>query len=149
MDTRQSLEESLKDSLRSKDEVRKKVIRLALSSIKFADSEKGVKIDDAAVQLILQKEIKTRRESIAEAEKGGRADLIADAEQEIIILETFLPAQLSDDQLMDLVVSAIAEAGAVAVSDTGKVMKILVPKLQGRASNDRVSQAVRRKLAAS
>lgn len=148
MDTRQSLEESLKESLRSKDEVRKKVIRLALSSIKFADSEKGVKIDDAAVQLILQKEIKTRRESITEAEKGGRADLVADAEQEIIILETFLPAQLSDDELMDLVVSAIAETGAAAVSDTGKVMKVLVPKLQGRASNDRVSQAVRRKLAA-
>lgn len=146
MDTRQKLEEALKDAMRSKDESRKKVIRLALSAIKFADSEKGVKIDEAAVQTILQKEIKTRRESVIEAQKGGRNDLIKEAENEIRIIETFLPAQLSDEELENYVTDAITEAGAVSPADMGKVMKILVPKLQGKAASDRISQVVRKKL---
>jgi uncharacterized protein len=147
METRQALETAMREAMRSRNEITLRTVRMVLSSVKFADKEKGNLLDEAAVQAILQKEIKSRREALADAEKASRADLIEAAKAEITVLETFLSKQLSEGELTDLVKAAIAETGAAAPSDMGKVMKAVLPKIQGRAPGDAVSAAVRKILA--
>lgn len=141
--TKNTFEEALHDAMRNKDETAKNTYKILLSSIKMVEIEKGISADDALIQTILQKEIKMRRESINEFQKGGRADLIKLAETEISLLEKFLPAQMSDEDIKKLAAEAIKETGAALLSDMGKVMKVLVPKLAGQASADRISAAVR------
>jgi uncharacterized protein YqeY len=109
--------------------------------------EKGSSLDENQILNILQKEIKMRRESILEFQKGGRTDLIASAESEISILNKFLPEQLDDDEIKQIASDAIKEINASAPSDMGKVMKILLPKLAGKAPADKISQIVRSMLA--
>ncbi len=138
-----TFEEALHDAMRQKDETAKNTYKILLSSIKMIEVEKGMKADDALIQTILQKEIKMRRESINEFQKGDRADLIKLAETEIALLEKFLPAQMSDEDIKKMAAEAIKETGAALPSDMGKVMKVLVPKLAGQASADRISAAVR------
>jgi uncharacterized protein YqeY len=146
MDSKQQLENALKDAMRAHDEPRKRTIRMVLSAIKLAEVEKGGALDDIAIAGLLQKEVKSRRETINDAQKAARPDLISLAEEEITILEGFLPKPLSDEELAEAAKAVIAELGASAPNDTGKVMKELIPRLQGRAANDRVSQVVRRLL---
>lgn len=141
--TKNTFEDALHDAMRNKDETAKNTYKILLSSIKMVEIEKGISADDALIQTILQKEIKMRRESINEFQKGGRADLIKLAETEISLLEKFLPAQMSDEDIKKLAAEAIKETGAALPSDMGKVMKVLVPKLVGQASADRISAAVR------
>jgi uncharacterized protein YqeY len=96
-----------------------------------------------AVMNLIQKEVKNRRESLEEAKKADRADLIADNEAEIKVLEVFLPKAMPADELRSLVQAAIAETGAASPADMGKVMKAVMPKVAGRAPNDMVSAAVK------
>ncbi|HNO93359.1 MAG TPA: GatB/YqeY domain-containing protein, partial [Anaerolineales bacterium] len=91
----------------------------------------------------IQKEVKNRREALEEAKKANRSDLIADNEAEIKVLEEFLPKAMSADELRALVQAAITETGAAAPSDMGKVMKIVMPKVAGRAPNDAISSMVK------
>jgi len=146
METKQKLENALKDAMRAQSEPRKRAIRSALSAIKLAEVEKGGLLDDLAVTGMVQKEVKSRRETIADAQKAGRPDLIALAEEEISILEEFLPQPLTDAELQAAAQAVIAEVGATVPNDMGKVMKELLPRLQGRAANDRVSLMVRKLL---
>jgi uncharacterized protein YqeY len=146
MGLRTDLEEGLKDALRSGDELRKRTLRMALSAIKFAEVEKRVTLDDAAMTAILQKEIKSRQESLAEAQRFNRPDLEAAARDEIAVLEAYLPKQLGAEELDSLAQQAIADVGATTIREMGQVMKVLIPRLQGRASGDQASQAVRRLL---
>lgn len=144
---KQQLETALKDAMRAGDDLRKRTLRMAISAIRLAEVEaKGAALDDAAVMAILHKEIKSRQESIADAEKANRPDLIAPAQEEIAVLEGFLPKQLSAQELEDLARQAIAEAGATEMRHMGQVMKLLVPRLQGRATNEQASQMVRKLL---
>jgi len=103
-------------------------------------------MDEAAYLAVIQKEIKARRETIADAEKANRPDLITQAEQEIIILQGYLPAALSQEELENLARSAISEIGATSIREIGQVMKVLMPRLQGRATGDQASQVVRKLL---
>lgn len=146
MDTREKLETALKDAMRSGNEMRKQNVRMVMSAIKLNEVEKGARLDDTAVVAIVQKELKSRQEALADAQKANRADLAEHARAEIAFLETFLPKQLSEEELSGLVSEAIAETGASAPTDMGKVMKALMPKIQGRATGDQVSQAVRKQL---
>jgi len=95
---------------------------------------------------LVQKEIKSRRESIADAERAGRSSLIESLKAEIAILEAYLPKQLTPQELEALAKQAIIEAGATSQREMGAVMKILVPRLQGRAASSEASQVVRRLL---
>jgi uncharacterized protein len=133
--------------MKAGDEVRKRTIRMALSSIRFLEIEKGGSADETQVQTVLQKEIKSRQESIADAQRAKRPDLEAASLQEIAVLEEFLPQQLSAQELDELARQAIAEVGATSPKEMGQVMKALKPRLQGRASGDQASQAVKRLLA--
>ena len=143
MELRQQLETSLRDSLKSKDEIKKQTIRMVLSSVKFSEIEKGKPLDDSGIISVIQKEIKNRRESILDAQKANRADIIETNLQEISILEAFLPKQLTEDEIRSMAISAIEEVHAKSINDTGKVMKVILPKIQGRAPNDQVSLIVR------
>ncbi len=146
MDTKAKLENSLKDAMRARDDLQKRTLRMALSAIRLAEIEKGKPLDEQAVLSILQKEIKSRRESIADAQRANRPDLEAESEAEIGVLETFLPQPLSQEELDALAQQAIAETGATSAREMGQVMKALMPHIQGRATGDQVSQTVKRLL---
>ena len=147
MISKTTFEDALHDAMRQKDEVAKNTYKILLSSIKMAEIEKGATLDEASIQAILQKEIKMRRESITEFQKGERSDLIKLAEAEIAVLQKYLPAQISDEEIKNAAIEAINEVNAIAPSDMGKVMKILIPKLAGKAPADRISTIVRALLA--
>src|SRR5574339_1249390 len=116
---------------------------MALAAVKQAEVDKRIELDDAAVMGILQKEVKNRRESLEEAKKANRPDLVEANEAEIKVLEAFLPKAMPADELRALVQAAIAETGAAGPADMGKVMKTVMPKVAGRAPNDLVSATVR------
>jgi hypothetical protein len=147
MTTKSELENALKDAMRSGDDVRKRTLRMALSSIRLAEVEKGSALDDNALMAVLQKEMKTRQEAIEEAQTAKRPDLEAEAKAEIVVLQSFLPLQLSPEELESLARQAIAETGATSAREMGQVMKVLMPRLQGRATGDQASQIVRKLLA--
>jgi uncharacterized protein YqeY len=111
MSLKTELENSLKQALRSGDEVRKRVIRMALAAIKLSEVEKGKSLDDAMVISVLQKELKAREETIAEAEKAGRTDLITENQAEIAVLREFLPQPLSQAELEAVAQQAIERLG--------------------------------------
>lgn len=146
MSKKADLEAALKDALRANDTMRKNTLRGALAAIKEAEIVKHGELDDAAIVAILQKELKSRNEALAEAEKASRSDLAENAKAESKIIEAFLPAGLGPAELEALVVAAISETGATTPADMGKVMKALLPKVQGRADGGQVSQLVRTKL---
>lgn len=147
MDIKTQLNEAMKDAMRSGDVVRKNTVRMALAAIKQAEVDKQSEQDDLAVIALLQKEIKNRKEAIEEAKTAGRDDLIGDNEAEIAVLEVFLPKAMSADELREIVAAAIAETGASAPSDMGKVMKVALEKVAGRAPGGEVSAVVRELLA--
>lgn len=146
METRQKLENGLKDAMRSGDETAKNVIRLVLTNLKFIEVDHG-KQDESGVVALIHKEIKMRQESIREAEKGERQDIIEKNENEIKFLETFLPEQLAESELREIIKEIISQVGASSMKDMGAVMKSLSPRIQGKAPNNVVSQMVKEMLA--
>ncbi|MBV6397273.1 MAG: putative protein YqeY [Anaerolineales bacterium] len=143
MEIKTQLNDSLKTAMKSGDITRKDTLRMALAAIKQVEVDKRVTLDNAAVMTLLQKEIKNRREAIEEAKKANRPDLLEANELEIRILEEFLPAAMPVEELRALVQAAIAESGASAPADMGRVMKAVLPRVAGRAPNDAVSALVR------
>ncbi len=143
MTIKTQLNESMKDAMRSKDEVRLRTVRMALAAVKQVEVDKRIELDDNAVMNLLQKEIKNRREAIEEAKKANRPDLIEANEAEIKVLQVFLPKAMPAEELRAIVQAAITETGASSPADMGKVMKTVMPKVAGRAPNDMVSAAVR------
>src|SRR3990172_7042135 len=114
MDLKTQLNESVKDAMKSGDEVRKRTVRMVLAAIKQAEVDKQTALDDPAVMALIQKEIKNRREALEEATKAERADLVNDNEAEIKVLEVFLPKAMPAEELRVLAQAAIAETGAVS-----------------------------------
>ena len=146
MNTQTRLENDLKLAMRAKDETRKRALRQVLSAIKLAEVEKGDQLSEQQVISIIQKEIKSLQESIADAKLANRPDLIKEAEAEISILKPYLPTQLSPAELESLAREAISEVGATSPAEMGQVMKVLMPRIQGRAAGGDVSQVVRKLL---
>ena len=143
MEIKKQLETSLLNAMRSAEEVRKRTLRLALTAIKLAEVDQKKALDDTQVIGILQKEIKTRQESIDSARAGGRTDLLEAATLEMKILQEYLPAQLTEEEIITLAKTVITETGAATPAEMGKVMKVLLPKIQGRAPSSLVSQVVK------
>lgn len=139
---KQTIQSALTAAMKAKDEDTKRTLRLVMTSIKFTEVEKGGEIDDQQVLSILQKELKTRQDAIHEAKQANRNDLIVTAEKEIVVLNRFLPQRMDESELVELAKSVIAETGASTLRDMGKVMKILMPKLAGRASGQDASKIV-------
>ncbi len=116
---------------------------MVLAAIKNAQIDLRRELEENEILAIVQKELKSRRESIEDARKAGRKDLIETAETEMAILETYLPKQLGEDEIRVLAEEAVAETGAASPRDMGAVMKVLMPRVQGRADGKRVSTIVR------
>ena len=140
---KQTIQSALTAAMKAKDEDTKRTLRLVMTAIKFAEIEKGGEIDDQRVLSILQKELKTRQDAIQEAKQANRTDLIETAEKEIVILNRFLPQRIDDEDLVELAKNVITETGASTLRDMGEVMKILIPKLAGRASGQDASKIVK------
>ena len=143
MDMKTQINEALKEAMKTNDDLRRRTLRMVMAAIKQVEVDKRAALDDTGVMALIQKEIKNRREALEEAKKANRADLAADNEAEIAVLEAFLPRAMPAEELRALVQAAIAETGAVAPSDMGKVMKVVIPRVAGRAPNDAISAAVR------
>ena len=143
MTIKTQLNDSMKDAMKSGDEVRKRTVRMALAAVKQVEVDKRIELDDAAVMNLLQKEVKNRREALEEAKKANRTDLIEANEAEIKVIEAFLPKAMPAEELRALVQAAISETGAAGPGDMGKVMKAVMGKVAGRAPNDMVSATVR------
>ncbi|HSL46862.1 MAG TPA: GatB/YqeY domain-containing protein [Anaerolineales bacterium] len=143
MTIKNQLNESMKDAMKSGDEVRKRTVRMVLAAVKQAEIDKRTELDDPAVMNVIQKEMKNLRESLEEAKKANRADLIEARESEINVLRAFLPKAMPAEELRAMVQTAIAETGAASSADMGKVMKTVMPRVAGRAPNDIVSATVR------
>jgi uncharacterized protein YqeY len=143
METKVQLEIALKEAMKAGDDVRKRTIRMVLAAVRQVEIDRQVKLDEGAVLAIIQKEIKTRKDAVEEAGGANRSDIVAATEAEIVVLQTYLPQAMSEDALKAQAEAAIDEAGAVSPADMGKVMKLLLPRLAGRATGDQASTAVR------
>jgi len=147
MDLKTTLQSDLRDAMRHGEETRKSTLRMVLTAIKLAEVDRADHVlDDAASLAVIQKEIKSRHETIADAEKSNHPEMITQAEAEIKILQAYLPAAFSEMELENLAKAAISEVGATSIREMGQVMKVLVPRLQGRATGEQASQVVRRLL---
>ncbi len=144
---RERLDADLKDAMRAKDEVKLTTIRAIKSAIKYKEVESTNKVlDDAGILAVLTTEVKKRRDAAAEYKAANRADLAEKEEKEIVVLQTYLPAQLSAEQLAAEIARAITEAGAKSAKDLGAVMKIVTPRLKGQAEGKAINDEVRLQL---
>jgi len=146
MPLKDQITEDMKTAMRAKDGARLSAVRLLLAAIKQKEVDERVVLSDADVLAIIDKMVKQRRESIAQFEKAGRNDLAEVEKFEIGVLSTYLPQQLSEAEVGQAIVTAIAESGASGAKDMGKVMALLKPRLAGRADMGRVSGLVKSKL---
>lgn len=146
MTLKDTLTTAMQDAMRARDDTRKIPLRLVMAAIKEAEIDKQEELKDEDILRLVQKEVKSRLESIADAEKAGREDLIATAKAEMAVLQEYLPEQLSPEELEALVKEAIAEQGATSMADMGVVMKAAMAKVQGRADGGQISQLVRQLL---
>lgn len=146
MSLKDQLRETLKEAMKSRDALRKKVMRMALAKVKNAEVEKQADLEEPELLGILEKEVKARHETIEGAQQAGRPDLIEEAEAEIAILEEFLPEALSEEELRTIVEDVIAQVRATSMRDMGKVMGALMPKIKGRADGGLANKMVRETL---
>jgi uncharacterized protein len=137
------LSATIKDSMKSGQKERLLYARNLHSAIRKLEIDSRVDCDDAAVMKIVQTMVKQRQDSIDQFTQGGRMDLVEKESAELAFLMEFLPAQLSDQELSDIVKAAIQEAQATSAKDMGKVMAAAQPKIQGRADGKRVSARVK------
>lgn len=147
MTLKSQIQDDMKTAMKAGDKDRLKVVRLILAALKQQEVDRRVELEDADVLAILNKMVKQRRDSVTQFRDGGRDDL-ADIEQdEIAVLEQYLPAQLTDEDIDRLIREAIAASGAESLRDMGKVMAIVKQKAEGRADLGAVSRRVKTVLA--
>lgn len=145
---KERIDADLKDAMRSKNELTLSVLRMLKSAVKYKEVEPGASaLDDAGIEKVIAGLIKQRRDSVDQYKSGGRDDLAKKEEDEISVLQNYLPQQLSADELRAEVAAAIAAVGAKSAKDMGAVMKAVQPKVQGRAEGRAVSEEVKAQLA--
>lgn len=146
MTLKQQINDSLIKALKNKDEVILSTLKLLKSAIKNKEIALGKELDDVIIGEIVAKEIKQRRDSIEQYQQGNRQDLAVKEQAELNILQSYLPEQLSELEIVKLVDEAITKSAAVNPSDMGKVMAILIPQVKGKADGSLVSRIVKEKL---
>ncbi len=148
MSLQDNLTTAMKEAMKAKDSLRLNTIRQVKSAIKNKEIEAGSALDDQGVIAMISTLVKQRRESAQVYREGGRDDLAEKEDQELLILQDFLPAQLSEDEIKALIEEAVAETGAASMREMGKVMKIVSAKTLGRADGRVVSELVKARLSA-
>lgn len=147
MSLKDQITEDMKSAMRAKETARLGTIRLLLAAIKQREVDDRVVLDDAAIISTIEKMIKQRKDSISQFEKAGRDDLVAVESAEMIILQAYLPAQMSDAEVQAAVAAAVASTGAAGPQDMGKVIGVLKGRLAGKADMGKVSGLVKAALA--
>jgi uncharacterized protein YqeY len=143
---RERVQDDMKSAMKAGDKRRLGVIRLMLAAMKQREVDERIALDDTQVLAILDKMVKQRRDSLEQYAQAGRNDLAEQERYEIEVIQTYLPAALSNDELAQLVRDAIEATGAQSMKDMGKVMGILRPQVQGRADMAAVSALVKQGL---
>jgi len=143
---KQQITDAMKAAMKGGDKARLSVIRLMLAAIKQREIDERIELDDAQVLAVLDKMVKQRRDSIQQYSDAGRDELAAAEAAEIEVIQTFLPEELSEAEVVEIIEAAIAETGAESMRDMGKVMAVVKPKVQGRADVGMVSGLVKQKL---
>ncbi len=146
MGLKEKIMQDMKEAMKAKDTAKVSTLRLLISEIKNKEIDKRGELTDDEILAVIQKAVKQRKESIEQYEKAGRSDLVEKEKKELEILEAYLPQPLSEEELEAIIDEAIKEAQATSVKDMGKVMKIVMPKVRGRADGKIVNQKVREKL---
>lgn len=146
MTLKERITEDMKTAMRSGEKERLGVIRMLQAAIKQREVDERITLDDAQVLAVLEKMLKQRRESIAQYESGGRADLAAKEAAEIAVLQAYMPAQLSEAELDALIAAAITQTGAASIKDMGKVMGIVKSQAAGRADMGAVGARIKARL---
>jgi uncharacterized protein YqeY len=146
MTLKERITEDMKSAMRAGEKERLGTIRLVLAAIKQREVDERITLDDGQVLSVLEKMIKQRKESITQFESGGRADLAAKEQAELVVLQTYLPAQMSDAEIDALIAEAVAASGATSIKDMGKVMGLVKAKAQGKADMGAVSARIKQKL---
>ncbi|WP_242394632.1 GatB/YqeY domain-containing protein [Anaeromyxobacter oryzisoli] len=146
MAIKEQLDQDLKAAMREKDALKLSVVRMLKSAVKYREIELMKPLDDAGVLGVIASEVKRRRDSVEQYKAGGRQDLADKEEAEIKILQTWLPQQLTEEELRAKVDAAIAQTNAKGPKDMGAVMKALMPEVQGRAEGKTVSDMVKARL---
>ena len=139
--------DDMKAAMRAKETARLGTIRLLLAAIKQKEVDERTELDDAAVSSIVEKLIKQRKDSISQFQAAGRDDLVTAEQAELVVLQAYLPEQLSPAEVEAAVLAAIAESGASSAKDMGKVMGLLKSRLAGRADMGQVSALIKARLA--
>ena len=147
MALKEKLAEDLKQSMKNKDVVRKNTVQLVRSGILQYEKDNKVVLDDDGIIDVIAKELKQRRDSLPEFEKSGREDLIEKLHREMDVLMEYLPKQLTEDELTEIIKEAIASTGATSVKDMGKVMGIVTQKTKGRADGKLIGALAKKLLA--
>ncbi len=147
MSLKEQLANDLKDAIRQRDDSRKIAIRMSISAIKNAEIKRGAALSEADVLTLVSREAKQRLESIAEFEKADRRDLVEKERAELEVLKSYLPAQVSRDEIAKAAREVIAEVGAGGPRDKGKVMPVLIGRLAGRAEGREINEVVTELLA--
>ena len=146
MSLKETLLQDLKAAMKDKDTIRKNTIQLVRAGVLQIEKDNHVELDDDGVLDVIAKELKKRRDLLAEFEKSGRTDLIDNLNKEIEVLLGYLPEQLTEDEIQKIVEETIAETGASTMKDMGKVMGAVSSKVKGRADNRVVSGYVKKLL---
>jgi len=146
MSTKLQLTEDMKTAMRGGDKHKLGVIRLMLAAVKQREVDERVELDEAQVLAVLEKMLKQRKDSISQYVAAGREDLAEVERAEITVIEAYLPSKLSEAELDALIEAAIAETGASGPADMGRVMKVALEKVAGRAPGGEVSAMVREQL---
>ncbi len=141
------IQEDMKAAMRSGDKERLGTIRLIMAAVKQREVDERITLDDTQVLGVLEKMGKQRRESMAQFQAGGRADLVAKEAAELAIISAYMPAALSDAELDSLILEAIAATGATSIKDMGKVMGLIKTRAQGRADMAAVGARIKARLA--
>ncbi len=147
MSLKQKINDDIKAAMLAKDTERRDTIRLLIAAIKQKEVDERIELDDAGVIAVIDKMVKQRKDSIAAFEQGGRADLAAKEAAELTVLQAYLPARLSAEEVAAEVKAIVAELGAKGPGDMGKVMGAVKAKLAGKADMAQVSAAVKAALA--
>ena len=133
MTLRATLDSDLKEAMRNKDVIKRTVLRTVLSEIRNTEIAKQNTLDDSGIEVVITKQAQQRKDSIEAYITAERHDLVDKETQELNILSSYLPEQMSDDEVREIVKSVIRDLGAENISDMGKVMRAIMPKVQGRA----------------
>ncbi|MGB1297241.1 MAG: GatB/YqeY domain-containing protein [Psychrobium sp.] len=143
MELKAQLSEQMKVSMRNKEKLRLKTIRMAQAAVKQIEIDEQTTLDDEAVLAVLVKMVKQRRDAAQQYIEADRQDLAEIEQQEIVVIEEFLPKPLTDDEINTLIKAAIEEAGATSMQQMGKVMGLLKPQVQGRADLGKISGLIK------